>query len=707
MTMMNLPTAEELTAGNVQSTTSTAAETIAKANANPVIDLCEGTDGTESKTVQLRKIHLQIDIPKHGNKTRAQCVKEALMLVFTTSRHISLVPIKDGEGEIIRNIDDFMTSEQFSSKYLFDARMAGTRKFKKLGSVDMYSTKVRLQTDLTLSQMKWQTNPQFFDALKHQHIYLKEHRDGPPVRTANIGWFTGLNPNQVSINYITTQLDTILETIGVEPIVETHTVSIRFAEQNKSFVTKVLKVRGESEYADAAYKLINKALQEQTLLHGWEGVEIHKFGGAITTTAMLAELQNSVLHEAAIISVKNVWSVNESFKLTSAQATECKYSADILKHNNEVETNLEELLWNVYSGYGFKLQGLVVRRGVMQLLTNREHLNHLYTFTQQFLPKVSDLLGANNFAKYAASLSPSSRQPTLMANPNILTGKGKFEIDTSKFSEDDFVKFTTKHGIVFPGASTKKKFKADLSRPPTALYHSPGREPIERDPSKLSENAVDIWKKFTKEIVPPRAPKQISTPSREPTNAPTSIPVVSPTPTQRSTTPIPETPSKMSTLEEEMNKLRASQNNLEETTTSLRKLFAETNEKMETTNKKIDDWMEKMNTHIKELIAAQIKTDTKVQMLTTTLVNNPNTEMVPTQQASRPISQTHQSEQQFQGTTVAYASHVQATYGNMEIDTMGTRKHTLESEPHTPDTRINSHLDNGSRQRGSNPEGSQ
>ena len=154
-----------------------------------------------------------------------------------------------------------MTSEQFSSKYLFDARMAGTRRFKKLGSVEMYSTKVRLQTDLTLLQMKWQINPKFFDALKHQHIFLKEHRDGPPIRTANIRSFTGLNPNQVSINYITTQLDTILETIGVEPIVETHTVSIQFAEQNKSFVTKVLKVRGESEYSDAAFKLIDKNVE--------------------------------------------------------------------------------------------------------------------------------------------------------------------------------------------------------------------------------------------------------------------------------------------------------------------------------------------------------------------------------------------------------------------------------------------------------------
>ena len=142
--------------GGAQTNTASALQVATQSGKGPHADSVQGSGGGETKGARLRMIHLQIDTPKLNGKTRAQRVKEALMLLFTTSKHLRLHPKIDGEGEIISNIDDFMTTEQFTKAYLFDARMAGTRNYKEHGRVDVYSTKVRIATDLTLSQMKWQ-----------------------------------------------------------------------------------------------------------------------------------------------------------------------------------------------------------------------------------------------------------------------------------------------------------------------------------------------------------------------------------------------------------------------------------------------------------------------------------------------------------------------------------------------------------------------
>jgi hypothetical protein len=56
----------------------------------------------------VRFIHMQISTPMTGNKTRAQKVKEALMIIFATSKYIKLHPKEAGVGEIITNIDDLV-----------------------------------------------------------------------------------------------------------------------------------------------------------------------------------------------------------------------------------------------------------------------------------------------------------------------------------------------------------------------------------------------------------------------------------------------------------------------------------------------------------------------------------------------------------------------------------------------------------------------
>ena len=72
-----------------------------------------------------------------------------------------------------------------------------------------------------------ETSNDLFNALKSQHIYLSEHKDGPPVYAGNVGWLEGININQASIRRITNDLDRVLHSIRVKAMVEPHTVSIR------------------------------------------------------------------------------------------------------------------------------------------------------------------------------------------------------------------------------------------------------------------------------------------------------------------------------------------------------------------------------------------------------------------------------------------------------------------------------------------------
>ena len=44
------------------------------------------------------------------------------MIVFGTSKHIKLHPKESGEGEIITNIDDLVTTEEFTNQYFFDKK---------------------------------------------------------------------------------------------------------------------------------------------------------------------------------------------------------------------------------------------------------------------------------------------------------------------------------------------------------------------------------------------------------------------------------------------------------------------------------------------------------------------------------------------------------------------------------------------------------
>ena len=180
------------------------------------------------------------------------------MIVAATSKHIKVLPKDEERGEILDNIDDFMTTNEFSNQYMFDTKMAGKTYYRKHGLVDVYSTKIRLESDITIQEMKFKTSPEFLAALKSQHIYLREYKDGPTIRTRNSGWLFGLNPNQVSQRFVTSELENLLEPAGITVVVEKHTVRIKMG--NKAYVTQVLKMRCDSDFTDEAREIINTAL---------------------------------------------------------------------------------------------------------------------------------------------------------------------------------------------------------------------------------------------------------------------------------------------------------------------------------------------------------------------------------------------------------------------------------------------------------------
>ena len=272
-----------------------------------------GSKGWKKDGQKVRSLHLKIDAPKIGGKTRAHSIKTALAIIMGASKHIKLLPKEDNKGEILTNIDEFVTTEEFSDKYMFDKKMAGKCTFNKYGEVDIYSTCVRIESDLPLYQMKWETSNDLFNALKSQHIYLSEHKDGPPVYTGNVGWLEGVNINQITSirRHVTSELDKVLEPIMVKTMVEPHTISIRYPEKKAAFVTRVYKITCDKSYTQVAFNLIQKALRNGTLTNGWKDMKIVQFGLNTSATAMYVAKHNKKLHEAAVVEVKNVWSITE------------------------------------------------------------------------------------------------------------------------------------------------------------------------------------------------------------------------------------------------------------------------------------------------------------------------------------------------------------------------------------------------------------
>ena len=328
----------------------------------------------------VRYIHMQISTPKTGNKTRASKVKEALMIIFATSKHIKLHPKEEGAGEIITNIDDLVTTKEFTNQYFFDKKIGGKKFIRGEGPVEYYITKVRLETDIGLTQMKWHTSTRFIEALKTQNIFLKEYQDGVIMRTGNIGWLAGINPTNTSIAKTTNDLNRVLKTIKATAIIDIHTVSIRFPQTKKAFVTRAFKVMCNIEKLDEARELINQTLTKKEMGVGWEKVRIVKFNMDRHNTAMMIEAHNKLLHNTAVVSVKNIWSITEK---DGAITTDVKKKLGM--DGKENIYTIEDMWWNLANRYKQDVQGMVTRRGTLEILTTRKNLDNTVGFARELV----------------------------------------------------------------------------------------------------------------------------------------------------------------------------------------------------------------------------------------------------------------------------------------------------------------------------------
>ena len=567
----------------------------------------------------VKYIHMQISTPKLGNKTRASKVKEALMIIFATSKYIKLHPKQAGEGEIITNIDDLVTTEEYTNQYFFDKKIGGKKFIRGEGAVDYYITKVRLETDIGLNQMKWHTSTKFLEALKVQNIFLREYQDGTVMRTGNVGWLAGLNPANTSISRVTNDLNKVLKTINATAIIDVHMVSIRFPLTKKAFVTRAYKIMSNIEKIEEVKELLNKELHETTMGVGWEKVELITFNMDKNATAMMIEKHNKLLHNTAVISIKNIWSITEKDEKMNDEEL-ARLGLDV---ENEQVSTIEEIWWSLANKYKHDIQGMVARRGTLELLTTRQNLNDTVGFARELVHNTIKVLGDKRFAALTANHNPVNRKPTIQEAPMILSGKGRVKLDTTFFTEEEFRDFATKHGI--PLDNNKKESKemtVDLTRPPKAFYHKAGREPVEHDPRMMRDGARRVWEKFST-LAKQNSRKKTDEEQKTPSHTP--IPV----PTLRKEQTISEEiaqKGKMTRMESSIKAMKDSQEAMERNTNScqekilkMKKSTEDSIEKMSEMIAKMGDSITAQNQQLEVQAKAQVKQAEDIQRIMTAI----------------------------------------------------------------------------------------
>jgi hypothetical protein len=159
---------------------------------------------------------------------------------------------------------------------------------------------------------------------------------------------------------------------------------------------------------------------------------------------------------------------------------------------------LEDMWWNLANIYKQDIQGMVTRRGTLEILTTRRNLDDTVRFAKELVSNTLEVLGEDFFAKLTANHNIYARQPVVHELPSVLAGQGRVRLDTSLFTEEEFRRFAHKHGISTSGKNVDvQEMEADFTRPPKAFYYKPGREPVEHDPKKMREGARLVWEKFT------------------------------------------------------------------------------------------------------------------------------------------------------------------------------------------------------------------
>ena len=567
---------------------------------------------TDGSAHNVRYIHMQISTPMNSNKTRAQKVKEALMIIFATSKHIKLHPKEEGAGEIITNIDDLITTEEVTNQYFFDKKIGGKKYIRGEGAVEYYVTKVRIETDIGLTQMKWKTSTKFLEALKAQNIFLREYQDGEIMRTGNVGWLVGQNPSNTSISKVTQDLNKVLQKIKATAIVDVHTVSIRFPLTKKAFVTRAYKIMSNIEKLEGAREIIHDTLKEKNMGVGWENTKLMNFNADKNTTAMMIERHNKHLHNTAVITIKNIWSITEKEKLNDDEKKRLGLDND----SKEVST-IEEIWWSLANKYQHDIQGMVTRRGTLEILTTRRNLDDTVGFARELLINTKEVLGEDRFAGMTANHNPSARTPCIQEAPMILAGKGRISLDTTHFTEQEFKSFAHKHGIPLGNKKDATEVAADTTRPPKAFYHKAGREPVEHDPRTMREGAQSVWEKFASNNKDANRRKATEASPERIKN--TRLPL---TPNKQLTNEEITQKGKMMRLENSLKKMSDSQEELERVTNTCQEQMINMTKRTEDSIDRMSDMITKMgdsitiqNRQLEAQAMAQVKQAEDIQRI--------------------------------------------------------------------------------------------
>ena len=99
------------------------------------------------------------------------------------------------------------------------------------------------------------------------------------------------------------------------------------------------------EKLDEARDAIKNALEKTNMGVGWEKVELITFNMDKNVTAMMIKKHNRLLHNTAVISIKNIWSITEKDE-TMNDNEMTRLGLDTVK--GKVST-IEEMWWSLAS----------------------------------------------------------------------------------------------------------------------------------------------------------------------------------------------------------------------------------------------------------------------------------------------------------------------------------------------------------------------
>ena len=106
----------------------------------------------------------------------------------------------------------------------------------------------------------------------------------------------------------------------------------------------------------------------------------------------------------------------------------------------EVKT-IEDVWWHLANRYKHDVQGMVTRRGMLEILTTRKNLNDTVGFARELVSNTIDVLGEEKFAKLTANHNIYARKPEVQEAPMVLSGTGRVRLNTTHFTEDEFKDF--------------------------------------------------------------------------------------------------------------------------------------------------------------------------------------------------------------------------------------------------------------------------